>query len=920
MNGLAFLLIVPMLAASGQGDFQNPPTRYGPSAFWWWFVGATYTQTDVQAAMADAKAAGMGGLRITPVYSFPGAPSGGPTYLSSGYLDLVRAAVDAARGNGMVLDSLLGTGWPYGGPYIPPSMGAAQLKHYVQELRGPGVFEGPIPGRLGPGESLLAVQALPSSATDGVDLDGLIDLTGQVLDGRMTPWRIPPGRWLLITFVAGRTGMKVKRAAPGGEGLVLDHFQREALDLHLRHNGDRQAPALRGAESVTMDSWEVFGANWTPGLPGAFQKRRGYRLEPYLAALFYPAGAQGPRVRYDFRRTISELALENFFTPLRDWAHDHGFRTRVEAHGTPADTIEAYGRNDVPEAETYGPPEHAGLRIRDRRLAASAAHLFDRRQISCETFTWLRYPMFQATLQDMKAAADDSYLDGVNQVNFHGVPFSPKNAAAPGFYFYASTFVAPANPWWPYLPHLTSYLRRANYQLQQGEPVTDVALYLPIEDIWGSAMGDWYDLAGATEAHLRQSGAVDLLNALLRGGYQFDLINGPQLEAGAAGRYRAVILPDLASVEPAVLRKLVEYQNGGGVVLASGSLPIHAPGLENAAARNHEVLALSAQLFPQGSDRSFPRYAAQVLDPGHHPLVTRLARQVAPDVASDQLGPDIGFVHRRDARQDVYFLVNRGLAEVRFQGSFRTQYESPYVLDPETGATTPAFEHRREEGRTVVSLHLRSGQSLFVAFRSDPMPSVTAHNVDRVLVVSASGATVEVSGNGSYFAEIEGRRLTGHAAGVPAPLAIAGPWSLSASGAATATLSGLRSWTELPGFAGFSGTATYRAELNLPADWRQPGQRLVLALEEVHEVAEALIDGRSAGVAWKAPYRIALPDIAPGTHILEIRVTNLLFNQMLAASSPPPPYVPLTTHPHPLPSGLMGRVTIQPVRTINLAP
>lgn len=905
----------------GQGsEFQNPPAHFGPSAFWWWFVGAPYTPVDVQTAMASAKAAGLGGLRITPVYSFPGAPGGGPTYLSPGYLELVRAAVDEARRNGMVLDSLLGTGWPYGGPYIPSSLGAAQLKHYVQELRGPGLFQGPIPGRLGAGESLLAVQALQASAADGVDLDSLVDLTDQVKDGQIAPWQVPPGRWALIAFVAGRTGMKVKRAAPGGEGLVLDHFQREALELHLRHNGDIQAPALRGAESITMDSWEVFGANWTPGLPGAFLQRRGYHLQPYLAALFYPAGERGRRVRYDFRRTISELALKHFFTPLRDWAHAHGFRTRVEAHGTPADTIEAYGRNDVPEAETYGPPEHAGLRIRERRLAASAAHLFGRPQISCETFTWLRYPMFQATLQDMKAAADDSYLDGVNQVNFHGVPFSPKEAPVPGFYFYASTFVSPGNPWWPHLPHLTAYLRRVNYQLQQGAPVTDVALYLPTEDIWSSAMGEWYDLAGATETRFRQSGTLDLLNAVLRAGYQFDLINGPRLEAGAAGRYRAVILPDLESVEPAVLRKLVEYQNSGGLVLASGALPVRSPGLQDAATRDREVAELTAQLFPHGSDRAFPRYAAQALDAGHHPLVTRLAAQVQSDVVSDRLGPSVGFVHRREARQDLYFLVNRSAAEVRFQVSFRTEYENPFVLDPETGSTAPAFEHSRASGRTVVVLRLQPRQSIFLAFRPELAPAVTAHNVDRLLAVSNSGATAEVSANGPFFVEASGRRLTASVTGLPAELEVAGPWNLTAAGAGTATQTALRSWTELPDFTHFSGTGTYRTELNLPTDLSQPGQRLVLALEEVHDVAEALIDGQSAGVAWKAPYRIDLPVISPGTHTLEIRVTNLLFNRMLEAGSPPPPYVPLVTHPLPLPSGLMGRVTIQPVRTIHLAP
>lgn len=154
-----------------------------------------------------------------------------------------------------------------------------------------------------------------------------------------------------MTFVGGYTGMKVKRASVGGEGLVLDHFRREALELHLKHNGDVQKPYLRGAKTIFMDSWEVFGSNWTPRLPEEFARRRGYSLIPYLAALFLPTGDSGARVRYDFRKTLSELALENFYAPLNQWAHQNGFQTRVQAHGTPADIIEAYGLNDFPEAK-----------------------------------------------------------------------------------------------------------------------------------------------------------------------------------------------------------------------------------------------------------------------------------------------------------------------------------------------------------------------------------------------------------------------------------------------------------------------------------------------------------------------------------------------------------------------------------------
>ena len=330
-------------------------------------------------------------------------------------------------------------------------MGAGQLKFFSADVTGPLAFSGPIPGHVEPPDRLLAVQAAEISPDGGVDLGSSLDLTDRVRDWQLKKWQVPPGRWKLMTFVGGYTGMKVKRAAPGGEGLVVDHFSRDAFALHLGRNGAVQAPALQGAQAVAMDSWEVFGSNWTPRLPIEFEKRRSYSLLPYLPAIFLPTGETGERVRYDFRLTLSELALENCFTALSDWAHGRGLHTRVEAHGTPADILEAYGVNDFPEAESYGPEDRRRLNIRDRKLASSAGHLFGRNQISCESYTWLRFPLFMPTLENMKSAADAIYLDGINQINYHGFPFSPGGRDLPGWYYYAETNVTTSNTWWPYL-------------------------------------------------------------------------------------------------------------------------------------------------------------------------------------------------------------------------------------------------------------------------------------------------------------------------------------------------------------------------------------------------------------------------------------------------------------------------------------
>jgi hypothetical protein len=89
---------------------------------------------------------------------------------------------------------------------------------------------------------------------------------------------------------------------------------------------------------------------------------------------------------------MSELTIENFFDPLTDFAHKQGTLSRIQAHGTWGDILRVYAAADIPEGETFG--DHRTLRVNTihRRLASSAAHLYGRKLISNETFTWLKRP------------------------------------------------------------------------------------------------------------------------------------------------------------------------------------------------------------------------------------------------------------------------------------------------------------------------------------------------------------------------------------------------------------------------------------------------------------------------------------------------------------------------------------------------
>ncbi len=941
------------------GQFQSPPSQYGPSCFWWWF-GCPYSPKDIREGLDAMRAAGLGGFRICPIYAFPQAqlPAGveNAPYLSPRYLDLVREAVRYGLEAGLQPESFLGTGWPFGGPYVPPEMGAGQLQFFSVDVTGPLAFSGPIPGHVEPPGRLLAVQAAAIGPDGGVDLESSLDLTSRVRNLKLEKWQVPPGRWKLMTFVGGYTGMKVKRAAPGGEGLVVDHFSREAFNLHLERNGDVQAPALRGARAIAMDSWEVFGSNWTPALPLEFEKRRGYSLLPYLPAIFLPTGEAGKRVRYDFRRTLSELALENCFAALSDWAHGRGFRTRVEAHGTPADVLEAYGVNDFPEAESYGPEDCHRLNIRDRKLASSAGHLFGRNQISCESFTWLRFPLFMPTLENMKAAADAIYLDGINQINYHGLPFSPVWAESPGWYYYAETNATTSNTWWPYLRYLSDYVRRANFLLQQGAPVVDLAVYLPYEDVWSEAYGDWFDLGGALESRFEQGGANSIramLETLQAEGYSFDFINARRLAESAIDgamlrigpmRYRAVILPAVSTIDPDVLQRLRDFSVSGGLVIAVDRLPETSPGLLLADQKRDLVRRLVREIFgsredprapsisrvpaalehPSGEGHGFfvPSDPYQQLAPGTHPVSCLLAHRIEPDLVMDPRDADVGFVHRNVDKRQIYFIANIDAHDKRIRGRFRVSGLYPWLFDAESGSVSPLHLYRVGGGYTQVELGLAAYGSAFVVFTPESVEPVEFTDLDCILRVDGKRGEAQgrSSRNGDHELRTSDSVFRASLDDLPAPLVLNGPWRLQAPGGIERRLQTLSSWTEFPEMEGFSGTAAYQCEFSIPGAFVHGDRQLLLELGEVRDIAEVRLNGNPVGVAWKHPFALDVTRFArAGPNHMEIRVSNRLINRMRLQPPLPPPYPTLKDRvPEPVSSGLLGPVQLRAIQVLVL--
>ena len=93
----------------------------------------------------------------------------------------------------------------------------------------------------------------------------------------------------------------------------------------------------------------------------------------------------------------------------------------------------------------------------------------------------------------------------------------------------------------------------------------------------------------------------------------------------------------------------------------------------------------------------------------------------------------------------------------------------------------------------------------------------------------------------------------------------------------------LISWTdhENEGVKYYSGAGFYTKTLNVPADWLASGRRVHLDLGDVRELAEVFVNGKSAGVLWKPPFRADITSLVkPGANELKIEVMNMWINRL----------------------------------------
>jgi alpha-L-rhamnosidase/Glycosyl hydrolases family 2, sugar binding domain len=736
------------------------------------------------------------------------------------------------------------------------------------------------------------------ASTDAVAKSDVIDLTAKMHPDGTLDWTPPSGHWVVLRIGYSLLGITNHPATKEATGLEVDkfnsHYVKNYMNAYLDSYKETVGASMmgkRGIQYVITDSWEAGSQNWTDDMLAQFQKRRGYDPHPWLPVLagrVVESSKASDQFLWDLRKTIADLIADEHYGQIEASLKERGMKHYGESHESGrvmvADGMELKKLDDIPMSAMWVQKPGVNKPMygynADDRESASVAHIYGQNiaaaesMTSCNTSTaWAWSP---ATL---KPTADQEFLNGINRFVIHESAHQALVGKAPGitlgpcgqWFNRNETWAEQANVW-------TNYLARNSFLLQQGHFAADV-LYFYGED--------------SNVTILFEKKSPDL-----PAGYNFDYINADALihelnvsngkfATRSGMQYHLLVLdPNSQHMSLPVLRALYTLVQQGGIV--AGPKPIEDPSLADNMAEFHK---LNDELFGDGvgvhAVGKGKVYAAQSAES------VLGALGLAPDFTYDRAasGSEVEVVHRKIASGDIYFLDNRSDHDAKIDASFRVTGKLPELWYSETGKMSPA-SFKIADGRTSVPLQLEPWGTIFVVFRAST--ELTSKTVPKA--VETTLATLD----GSWDLSFQPDR------GAPAEI----------------KLEKLTSWSESgdPGVKYFSGTGTYTRTLEAPAEWFQDGGKLWIDLGEVKNLAEVVVNGKSLGVVWHAPYRVDVTDaLKPGANTLEVKVVNAWVNRLIGDQQPETrvKYTFATIKPYSATSALQASGLLGPVTVIR---
>jgi hypothetical protein len=926
-------LLQPCFAGNVEEEFSNPPKEAKPWAYWCW-VNGVYSYSQITKELEEIKAKGMAGFNIFELGNRgeKGSVPDGPAFMGPESVDGMAYAIREAKRLGLELGLIVSSSWDAGGSWIPPKYGTMGLFEKSITIEGPTKVNQELPfpdlkshqiqnnyldliGQDGKPVFYkeIATIAIPADKNDSpLSLDEIIDLSDKLNNDNLV-WDAPKGKWIVTRYICTNTGETLKVHSPNSIGLSLDHFNPDATRFHFQHIIDQLTPRLGPLSETALKymylcSYEVRGKIWTPNMLNEFKQRRGYDLTPYMPVLFDRIVVDQDttdRILFDYKKTLSDMIIENHYMQARDMVHEQGLLICSEAggpgapvHNCPVEALRALGALDIPRGEFWNKHQRLdenGIDILQLiKEIACASHIYGKTIVQGEAFTSFRH--WQEGAYELKPLGDKAMCEGLNHFMFHTFAHVPPEAGIPGWMYHAGTHINTTRVWWPMAQGFINYLSRCCYLLREGLFVGDVCFY------YGDQAPNF-----VKPKHVKPT---------LGYGYDYDytnsdvILNRMSVKDGRIAlpdgmSYAVLSLPEQDAMDPTVLAKIESLVKQGATVV--GPKPTRSHGFLNAKQNDQKIQQMAAQLWGNCDGKSIKEnsYGKGKIVWGKTVRDVLLSMNIPPDikVANKEIEDSIDFIHRKIDNCEAYFVVNKTEEWLNAECSFRVTGKQPELWDPDTDTKTKQYHFKTDNIYTTVPITLAPLGSIFVMFK-DSIDS----NRQYVESIDSNGSpiTVEVKQNnnsyefiapksGRYSIRTNDRTETIISAkATPNTISLNEDWEVRFPhgwGVPTRLdFPKLISWTdhELEDLKYFSGIGAYHKTINIPSNYIADDIQLLLDLGHVKEMAHIYMNGYDLGIVWKVPFQVDItPYAVEGENRLVVEVANTWNNRLVGDSHLP---------------------------------
>ena len=386
-------------------------------------------------------------------------------------------------------------------------------------------------------------------------------------------WRAPAGEWKIYVYteVALAHFKYFESFVDPLNPAAVRYFLETTHEVYKRYVGDEFGKTIKGFFTDEVTAFPP-GRPWSVLLPGLVMEKTGLDLIRYLPALTEDMGEITAQVRYAYHNVVTEQFIESWDKQVYRWCEENGLLYIGEKPILRSEELKYVHvpGTDAGHQKFGARPVLAHDRYRSNsKIVASAAHFYNKPAALCEAFHSIGWGM---TMQDAKWIFDWLAVQGVDWFITHGAYYTTdglkKHDAPPSFF--------EQMPWWQEAAELTAYVDKLQGFLQENERSVRVLLVDPVTSTW--------TCTGEQGKRLREDFAA-FQNALLYAGVDYYVIDPrlfaqgkvePEVYRIGKDAYGMIVLPYMTNLEEDAVRKLEEYVNAGGKLMAVGTLPREA--------------------------------------------------------------------------------------------------------------------------------------------------------------------------------------------------------------------------------------------------------------------------------------------------------------------------------------------------------